>query len=135
MSAWERMDARERRTVPLEKSNVPEVPGVYALYRDGQRMYLGKATSLRTRLGQHGGRGKSMRNSTLRRTICELLGIAKASDIYQGRYATTLSDARSVTDWFTAGGAFAWVECESPAAAAELEKAMLREFKPPLNRL
>lgn len=48
------MDASERRRVPLNKQSLPEVPGVYALYRDCERMYVGKAKSLRTRLGQHG---------------------------------------------------------------------------------
>jgi excinuclease UvrABC nuclease subunit len=128
------MDASERRHVPLAKRSIPEVPGVYALYRDSERMYVGKAKSLQTRLGQHGSLGISMTNSALRRNVCALLAVATAADIKARRYATTACDASRVTEWLS-GCEFAWIECESPAAALALEKSMLVEFKPPLNRL
>jgi len=130
------MDAAAGHRVPqLRRRDIPTSPGVYALYRDGERMYVGKATSLQSRVGdQHGGQGASMTNSALRRNVCELLGIAAAADIKALRYRTTTTDAERVTEW-PSGCAFAWIECASPAEALELETAMRVEFKPPVNRL
>src|SRR4051794_11660203 len=111
------MDQAERRAVPtLRRADIPPSPGVYALYRDGERMYVGKATSLESRIGgQHGGKGASMTNSALRRNVCERLGIATSADIKARAYRTTEHDASCVTDWL-AGCSFAWIKCESAAA-------------------
>lgn len=117
------------------RADIPPSPGVYALYRDSERMCVGKATSLQSRVGgKHGGKGASMTNSALRRNVCQFLGIASAADIKARRYRTTEDDAQRVTDW-VAGCSFAWIECETSAAALALETAMRAEFKPPLNRL
>ena len=119
----------------LSKDDLPAGPCVYALYRKGNRMYVGKATSLRSRVGgQHCARGASMTNSALRRNICQHLGVSTAADIKVRRYQTTLADARRVTAWLDECE-FAWIECPDAAAALALEAAMRLEFKPPLNRL
>jgi excinuclease UvrABC nuclease subunit len=130
------MDRQTRHPVPrLAKEELPTRPGVYALYRDSARMYVGKATSLRSRVaGQHGGKGASMTNSALRRNVCQHLGVASAADIKARRYRTTLDDAKRVSDWL-GDCAFAWIECETAAEALALESALRKEFKPPLNRL
>ena len=134
--SWTRMDAEPRHRVPqLQRRHIPMSPGVYALYRKGERMYVGKATSLRSRVGgQHGAKGASMTNSALRRNVCQLLEIAAAADIKARRYRTTDTDAERVTEWLAACE-FTWIECASPAQALELETPMRGEFKPPLNRL
>ncbi len=130
------MDAAARHGAPqLHRRDVPTSAGVYALYRDGERMYVGKATSLRSRVGgQHRGKGASMTNSALRRNVCQLLGIASAADVKARRYRTTDTDAERVTQWLS-GCEFAWIECASPAEALALETAIRVEFKPPLNHL
>ena len=98
-------------------------------------MYVGKARSLRSRVGgQQSGKGASMTNSALRRNVCQLLGIAAAADVKARRYRTTIAGAGRVTAWLS-GCEFAWVACASPAEALELETAMRVEFRPPLNRL
>jgi excinuclease UvrABC nuclease subunit len=132
---WDDMDREPRTAVAvLRRRDLPDRPGVYALYKDGKRMYVGKATSLRTRVGgHHRAKGASMSHSALRRNICELLGIATAADIKAFRYLTTLDDASRVTAWLH-GAEFAWIECESPAEALLVEEALRREAKPPLNR-
>jgi excinuclease UvrABC nuclease subunit len=58
---WQRMDARWRRSMAaLRSSDIPESPGVYALYRDGSRMYVGKADCLRDRVWKrHSGAARS----------------------------------------------------------------------------
>lgn len=130
------MDAARRHAVPdLLTQAIPAAPGVYALYRDGSRTYVGKATSLQSRIGaQHCGRGSAMTSSALRRNICQLLGIAPAADISSRRYRPTSTDAERVTEWLSQCE-FAWVECASPSEALALETAMRAEFKPPLNSL
>jgi predicted GIY-YIG superfamily endonuclease len=130
MDKVDRFGAGELRT-----RDIPSSPGVYALYRAGERMYVGKATSLQARVGgQHGGRGASMTNSALRRNVCQLLGIASAADIKARRYRTTAGDAARVTEWLH-GCAFAWIESGTAEDALALEKRMRAEFRPPLNQL
>src|SRR4051794_23556444 len=120
-SKWQTMDAQPRIAVrTLTKSDVPTAPGVYALYRDGERTYVGKASSLQARVvGQHCARGASMTNSALRRNVCQHVGIAAAVDIKTRRYRTTTADARSVTAWLEMCE-FAWIECPDAAAALAL---------------
>jgi hypothetical protein len=44
--SWARMDGAAQHRVPqLQKRDIPRSPGVYALYRGGERLYVGKATS------------------------------------------------------------------------------------------
>ena len=59
----------------LTAGDLPVGPGVYALYGDGDRMYIGKADSLRDRVWKnHSGRGQLMTTSAMRRNIAEHLG-------------------------------------------------------------
>ena len=52
----------------LTVGDLPVDPGVYALYRDGDRKYVGKADSLRDRVWKnHSGRGQLMTTSAMRR--------------------------------------------------------------------
>jgi hypothetical protein len=116
------MDARERRTMAaLKAADVPEPPGVYALYRDGRRMYVGKADCLRDRVWKdHSGRGAVMTGSALRRNIAERPGIASSADIKARRYQPTPDEALAVRAWLD-GCDIAWVECDTNAAAKALE--------------
>jgi excinuclease UvrABC nuclease subunit len=66
----------------LRAADVPTSPGVYALYRDSERMYVGKAGNLRERVwSNHSGRGIAMTSSAMRRNIAAYLAIATAADI------------------------------------------------------
>src|SRR5262249_18286613 len=129
------MDARPRRSpASLTEADIPVGAGVYAFYLDGERLYVGKATSLRLRLwGCHLRRTVSMTNSAFRRNVCERLGIALPDDIKQGRYRPTVADAARAWD-FVAGTEVAWIEYESEPAAVALENAMKREYLPPLTK-
>lgn len=129
------MDARPRRPMAtLASADFPEPPGVYALYRDGERMYVGKADCLRQRVWKsHSGRGQSMTNSAMRRNVAEHLGIATAADIKARRHPPTVEEAQRVRDWLE-GCDIAWVECETKQAAKDLETDMKREHKPPLTK-
>jgi excinuclease UvrABC nuclease subunit len=129
------MDARLRRGLEtLTRGDVPTSSGVYALYRDGEAQYVGKASSLLTRFwGKHMGRGVSMTGSALRRNVAELLGIASAGDIKARRYLPTADDAARVVAWIRACEV-AWVETPTPAEALDLEDAMKAEKLPPLTK-
>jgi hypothetical protein len=132
---WSRMNARPRRPMrELVASELPETPGVYALYRGTQPMYVGKADCLRDRVWKnHSGRAAVMTGSALRRNVAEHLGIATAADIKARWYQPTPEEVRAVRDWLD-GCDIAWVECESKAAAKSLEDAFKAEHKPPLTK-
>lgn len=128
------MNARPRRAMTeLKAADIPESPGVYALYRGDVRMYVGKAGCLRERVwNKHSGRGRVMTGSALRRNVAAHLGIATANDIKQRLYQPTDQEVAAVRAWLD-GCHIAWVQCESNAAAEKLERAFKAEYKPPLT--
>jgi Holliday junction resolvase RusA-like endonuclease len=132
---WVTMNAQPRlRAATLTEGASPSGPGVYAWYRNSTPIYVGKAASLRSRLWRnHLGRGRSMTNSAFRRNVAEELGIAAASAIKDGVYVPSAEDVQSVNEWVR-GCEGAWIVCESHDAAIELEKAMKREWLPPLTK-
>ncbi|MGH2852637.1 MAG: GIY-YIG nuclease family protein [Solirubrobacteraceae bacterium] len=118
----------------LRKEDIPGAPGVYALYRSGKPMYVGKAKMLQDRVWKnHAGQGLGMGNSAMRRNVAEHLGIATASDIKKGLYRVSADEAKSVRSWLERCE-IAWRECASETAAVELEAAMKKEQMPPLTK-
>src|SRR5271165_5554937 len=106
---WARMHRRKRvGMAALTKAGIPTSPGVYALYREGRPMYVGKAKCLQDRVCKnHSGRGRGMGTSAMRRNVAEHLGIAKAADIKERRHRITPDEARRVRDWLD-GCEIAW---------------------------
>ncbi len=118
----------------LTAGDLPVGPGVYALYGDGDRMYVGKADSLRDRVWKnHSGRGQLMTTSAMRRNIAEHLGIATSADIKARRYQPAPDEVQAVRDWLD-GCHVAWLECESKSAAKTFEDDFKAEHKPPLTK-
>lgn len=108
---------------------------MYAFYRDGEAVYVGKAASLRARLWTNDlRRGASMTNSAFRRNVANELGIATAADIKSRRYVTTADDAARVTEWI-AGCDLAWIECATELEAVRGEAELKVELKPRLTRI
>lgn len=136
MSDWATMNARRRLAVPdLTRTDLPKAPGVYAFYRDGKAVYVGKATMPRDRVWKrHCGGGKSMRSSAFRRNVAQHLGIASADDIYRGRYRPSTIDLERVRAWIEECE-LAWMATESEPDAVALEAALKSEAMPPLTRL
>lgn len=132
---WYSLNSQSRFNITsLSKAAIPPDPGVYALYRNAQAVYVGKAKSLRQRVWtNHCGKGKSMTSSAFRRNVAEHLGIASASAIKTGAYRPTPDDLRRVREW-TEACDVAWVVCASEAAADALERSMKRQWKPPLTK-
>jgi excinuclease UvrABC nuclease subunit len=129
------MGARRRRPMSsLKKEDIPLDPGVYALYRSGKRAYVGKAKCLQDRVWKnHSGRGLDMGTSALRRNVAEHLGIATANDIKEKHYGVSAEEAKRVRTWLDRCE-IAWRKCATEAAAVKLEKAMKREYMPPLTK-
>lgn len=120
--------------VALAAAQIPEDPGVYALYRGGTPMYVGKATSLRDRVWKnHSGRGPVMTSSAMRRNVAEYLGIASAADIKARRYQPTPEQVAAVRTWLD-GCEIAWRTCPTARAANALEDDMKAEHLPPLTK-
>jgi hypothetical protein len=136
VSDWATINARPRAAVAdLRQDDIPTQAGVYAFYRDGAPLYVGKAASLRARLWtNHLRRGASMTNSAFRRNVAAELGIASAADIKARRYATTPADAAAVSQWI-GDCELAWLECPSELDAVLLETALKAEAKPRLTKI
>lgn len=134
-SLWNTMDTRPRISMcELTASELPDTPGVYALYRGDERMYVGKADCLRDRVWKnHSGRGAVMTSSAMRRNVAEHLGIATAADIAARRYQPNAAEVQLVREWLD-GCHIAWLECESKSAAKVLEDDFKVEHKPPLTK-
>ncbi len=125
-----------RRVSDLLRRDVPEQPGVYLWRQGGQVQYVGKATSLQSRLwGSHLGRGVTLSGSSLRRNVCELLfGIAPAVTARPDPRPVTRDQADAIAGWLRACE-LSWWECDTSAAAAEVEGRLRLAWLPPLNRI
>lgn len=129
------MDAMRRRPmIKLEASDIPTLPGVYTLYRDGKAVYVGKAKSLRQRIWRnHSGRGRSMSSSAMRRNVAQHLGFGSANDIKLGVLRLAEEQVAAVRGWMD-GCEIAWIECADESAAVALEKGLKAETVPPLTK-
>lgn len=134
---WRALLERTARPVSeLARSDVPEQPGVYLWRHAGLVQYVGKATSLRSRLwGSHLGRGVILSGSSLRRNVCELLfGIPPTVTAKPNPQPITPAQAAAIAAWLR-GCELSWFECETIAAAGNLEDCLRRAWLPPLNRI
>jgi excinuclease UvrABC nuclease subunit len=137
VSNWTAVDALPRRPFDeLLRGELPAAPGVYAFYRDGRAVYVGKATkqTLRDRVWKcHRGRGKSMGNSALRRNVAENLGIASSSAIKSGAHQITDEEVERVNAW-VGQLEITWITAATPAAATRMEDALKIEARPHLTK-
>lgn len=135
MQTWRDLDAATRHPPStLEARVAPEVPGVYAWYRGGDRMYVGKADSLRDRVwGNHLGRGRGLSSSAFRRNVAAHLGFGGAAAIKAGDVVLTETQLDEVRQWITSCEV-AWLTCATADAAVALETSLKQEFKPPLTK-
>jgi len=132
---WYSLNSQRRVSVTsLRKAAIPPEPGVYALYRNAQPVYVGKAKSLRQRVWtNHCGTGNSMTSSAFRRNVAEHLGIATASEIKTNAYRPTPDDVRRVREWVETCDV-AWFVCASEAEAKWSENSVKRQWRPPLTK-
>jgi hypothetical protein len=126
-------------TIPvreLARAQVPDEPGVYLWRKEGQAVYVGMATSLRSRAwGKHLGAGASLAGSSLRRNVCQLLfGIPPNVTGRPTKQKFTIEQAAAIRDWLLACE-LSWLPCATAHEADHLERRLRAEFLPPLNRV
>jgi hypothetical protein len=116
----------------LGRRQIPESAGIYVWFKDSEAVYLGKASSLRKRLGTHLGRSSDLSRSTLRRTVAlRERGVPRA--VSAKRPSVLLeADVEAVNAWIRSCEV-AWLELRAPADAHAREAALLTEWRPPLN--
>ena len=113
---------------------LPELPGVYAVFRGGEAVYVGKARSLLRRIrGNHCGGGSTMTGSALRRNVAEMLGIASPGAIKSGAYVLSDAEVAAVKGWI-AGCTLRYLTCASEAAALDHERGLKAEWRPRLTK-
>lgn len=132
---WREVDARPRLTFAgLAKVDIPNGPGVYAIYCKSRRAYVGKAGSLRDRIwGSHNSRSRSMGRSAFRRNVAQHLGVASAHEIKTKQYRCTAEELERIRDWIERCE-IAWIERPTDDAAIAAEAAIKLELMPPLTK-
>lgn len=132
---WQQMAAQPRHSAPsITREQIPLEPGVYSVWRNGEAIYVGKATSLRQRVGKsHLRRSRGMRNSAFRRNVAEHLGIASAHDIYLAHHRIS-DEELALVQAFIDSCELAWITCPTPEAAVKLEDQIKLEWMPPLTK-
>lgn len=133
---WAAMDAAPRyRAGDLSAADIPGKPGVYAWYRMGRAVYVGKADDLRDRVwSRHLGQSRTVGTSAFRRNVAEHLGFASSADIKAKRVRLTPVQLAAMRKWIE-GCRVTWVECPSASAAIRAEIALKAEWMPPLTKI
>lgn len=125
-------------TIPvreLAREQVPDEPGVYLWGHGGLAVYVGKATSLRSRVSTHLGAGLSLSGSSLRRNVGQMLfGIPPNITGRTIRQKVTPNQTAAIRDWLLACE-LSWQQCGSVLEADQLERRLRKEFLPSLNRI
>jgi len=136
-TSWATMDAQPRHPVPaVRTATVPNRPGVYAFYCEGDRVYIGRAIAtggLRKRLcGMHLLTGADVSWSAFRRNVAEAQGVPTS---VTRAHADTLTDEQlDLLNRWVAGCEVDWIECSTAKDAAALEVSLKAEYKLPLTK-
>ena len=118
----------------LKRADIPAVPGVYAWFKGGECVYVGKAADLRERLSSHRSRSLDLSRSTLRASVAiRELGVTRAYARSRPSRMTSSEIAR-VNAWFEAA-AVAWIVCSTPKGSEALEGRLRKLWMPELNIL
>lgn len=130
---WQDIISRRRRLAgTVQRADVPSQPGVYAWFRGGECVYLGKASDLRSRLASHLASSLDLSRSTLRSWIAvRELGLTRE---YTRRRPTVMTGEQVavVNEWINTCE-LAWTTTGTKEEAAALESRLLRRWRPPIN--
>ncbi len=133
---WARMDAASRQgTGAVAGAEVPAEPGVFALYRNGAAVFLGRAPAdggLRERVyDRHLATGPDLTASAFRRNVATRLKVADVEEVRSR--PLTKAEVSRVNRW-VAGCDVAWLTCADDDEATTLEHQLKAEFRPPLTK-
>lgn len=130
---WEDLTSAPRfKAADLQKAGIPRTPGVYGWFRDGECVYVGKATNLRSRLSSHRSRSLDLSRSTLRASVAvRELGVSRRV-ARQRPTAMTPAQVEVVNDWLDRCQV-AWLSCADATEAGDLERRLRAEYLPRLN--
>lgn len=119
-------------TGTLSRGEIPRSPGVYAWFHDGECVYVGKASNLRSRIGTHLSTSLDLSRSTLRASVAvKMLGVTRKHARSRPTVMTPEQIA-VVTAWF-ATARVSWLECETRDEAHVLEGRLRKSWMPGLN--
>src|SRR5437879_2973325 len=113
---WASMNARPRASAStLQRAAIPNKPGVYAWYRDGEPVYVGRAIGqdgLRRRLWtDHLGTTADISRSSFRRAVSVVVGVApNRKKVRPSPY--TAEGVQPIREWIV-GCEVAWLACAS----------------------
>lgn len=132
---WVRLDGQPRLSArDLRAIDLPTDPGVYAWYRHGRAVYMGKADDLHARVWRnHLGQGHSVGTSAFRRNVAEHLGFGSSADIKAKRIKLRADQLAILRAWILTCRV-AWIVCRSTAEAVRLEARLKAEWMPPLAK-
>ena len=132
-SEWQSVLAQPRRAAStLTRLDIPTSAGVYAWFQSDECVYLGKASSLRSRLRTHLGTSNDLSRSTLRSWVAvRELGLDRAHTRHRPSLMTT-EQVAVVNAWIRSCD-LAWVETDTNEDAAALEARLLADWRPPIN--
>lgn len=130
---WQRVLSRPRRLASgVARGDIPSQPGVYAWFRDGQCVYVGKASDLRFRLSTHLGTSLDLSRSTLRSWVAvRELGLSRAHT--RQRPTVMTAEQVAVVNAWMRGCDLAWESTATREGAAALEAELLAAWRPPIN--
>lgn len=132
---WTRVDLEPRiGFTELKRSQVPAEPGVYAIYKDGARVYVGRAcgrNGLQGRLGTHYSRGVGLRRTGFRRNVATYLGIDVAGEIDADAELIAQADAKRIRAWIESCQV-TWIVFATREEARHAEDLLKIEYRPPL---
>jgi hypothetical protein len=132
---WPDLDAAPRyRPCDLTRRDIPREPGVYAWYRRGRAVYVGKADDLQERIwARHLGESRTLGTSALRRNVAESLGFGASAEIKNGRVRLTPAQLAQVRAWIC-GCRVTWLVLPSAADAIAAEMELKAERMPRLTK-
>ena len=135
---WRQVEALPRHdSARLTRKTVPDKPGIYAWFRDGEPVYSGVAAGadgLRGRIWKyHLKTGTDLSHSSFRRNVCEHLDIAPTSKTRTRPTWMTAEDVEPVNRWIR-GCEVTWLTLGSAAEAKQFERDLHSEWLPPLSK-
>lgn len=120
----------------IDREGIPTGPGVYVWYREDATIHVGSAADadgLRGPILKHLSTGPDLSRSTLRRYVCEHLGIASARSTRRPPTLLSAAEIGEINAWLE-NSTVAWIECDSNQLAKRLEADLKEEWLPLLTK-